>query len=438
MSSTELSRTERIQNALNNIGSWLLDVSTVEPGWDELILDIKPLADQIFVRVREIREGEEYIGTAGPLNATSKVLPDIQQLQRAAYHGSRGTWFTASVVVAANNWPEPQFSVGASYNREEEPESWKNEGSYSAPDIRAHLKSFPRAAEYVPAWAKERMEHRRRLAHLDEPDLEAPNPYLTAALAAFAKDTREQTLINVVRTMLGGDVLVDASGSLIIPEGHLDIGPHSRMVYQVIRVDEDNQALCVFSSPKYVGKGYSRDEKHEELILREPAMKVFMEFLEKPELSMIVIDPGTEHECYIERAQVQWVVTSPRNDGAKMALAAGDMQRLLGSLVSPASMLLLGVDPADETGSNFVFAPDEKGNPKSLLVFTSAIEIAAVDPHLEVRSAHALEVLRYAKSIGVDSVQVNMFNPSTVLSIRQIEELLDIMQEQGIAYGGGI
>ena len=168
----------------------------------------------------------------------------------------------------------------------------------------------------------------------------------------------------------------------------------------------------------------------EELIIREPAMKVFMDFLANEALDLIVVDPGTEHECYIERAQVQWIVSSPRNDGAKMALVHDNMQMLLGSLVSPASVLLVGVDPADSSGSSFVFDPDEDGNPRSLLVFTSPIEIAALDPHIEVRSANALEILRYALEIGAPSVKVNAINPSTVLSAQQIRELLEIVDSQ--------
>ena len=127
---------------------------------------------------------------------------------------------------------------------------------------------------------------------------------------------------------------------------------------------------------------------------------------------------------------MHWIVTSPRNDGAKMALVQDNMQMLLGSLVSPASVLLVGVDPADPSGTSFVFDPDENGNPQSLLVFTSAIEIAALDPHIEVRSANALDILRYALDIGAPSVKVNAINPSTVLSAAQIRELLEIVDSQ--------
>ena len=186
----------------------------------------------------------------------------------------------------------------------------------------------------------------------------------------------------------------------------------------------------MFSSSEHIGKSYVRQESEgDELILREPAMKVFIDFLSNEALDLIVVDPGTDHECYIERAQVHWIVTSPRNDGAKMALVQDNMQMLLGSLVSPASVLLVGVDPADPSGTSFVFDPDENGNPKSLLVFTSPIEIAALDPHIEVRSANALDILRYALEIGAPSVKVNAINPSTVLSAAQIRELLDIVGE---------
>ena len=357
-----------------------------------MVLDVKPLAGQIFVRVREFRDGEEFIGTIGPLKDGSPIIAEVRKLQRAAYDGNRGTWFTASIVVAATGWPNPQFSVGASYNRDDEPASWKNEGTLTATDVREHL----------------------------------------TALETFRNDVQERTLINVVRTMLGGDVLLDATGSLLIPSETDPMGPESVLTHQVIRMPETGmQALCVFSSSEHIGKSYVRQESEgDELILREPAMKVFIDFLGNEALDLIVVDPGTDHECYIERAQVQWIVTSPRNDGAKMALTQDNMQMLLGSLVSPASVLLVGVDPADPSGTSFVFDPDENGNPQSLLVFTSPIEIAALDPHIEVRSANALDILRYALEIGAPSVKVNAINPSTVLSAAQIRELLEIVDSQ--------
>lgn len=231
------SRAARIQDALNNIGSWLLDVVSVDPGWSEMVLDVKPLAGQIFVRVREFRDGEEFIGTIGPLKDGSPIIAEVRKLQRAAYDGNRGTWFTASIVVAATGWPNPQFSVGASYNRDDEPASWKNEGTLTATDVREHLAEFPRDTSRIPQWARERMEGRARhsaVAALSSSEHEIPNPYLVAALETFRNDVQERTLINVVRTMLGGDVLLDATGSLLIPSETDAMGPESVLAHQEI------------------------------------------------------------------------------------------------------------------------------------------------------------------------------------------------------------
>ena len=68
-------------------------------------------------------------------------------------------------------------------------------------------------------------------------------------------------------------------------------------------------------------------------------------------------------------------------------------------------------------------------------MFTSAIEIAALDPHIEVRLANALDILRYALDIGAPSVKVNAINPSAVLSAAQIRELLEIVREQEAVFG---
>ena len=47
-----------------------------------------------------------------------------------------------------------------------------------------------------------------------------------------------------------------------------------------------------------------------------------------------------------------------------------------------------------------------------------------------MRSANALDILRYALEIGAPSVKVNAINPSTVLTAAQIRELLEIVGSQ--------
>ena len=77
------------------------------------------------------------------------------------------------------------------------------------------------------------------------------------------------------------------------------------------------------------------------------------------------------------------------------------------------------------------FVPDDEGNPTNMLAFTSPIEVAAIDPAIEVRVAHAIEVLTLAEQLNAPGIQINYFNPSAVLDIKQIRELLDIVRESG-------
>lgn len=162
-------RPAMLQEALNGIGSWMLGAARVEPGWDELALDIKPLSDAIFVRITESRDGEDYVGSTGPVKQDSPVVADIEKLQHAAFIEGQGSWFTASVVVTANGWPYPQYQIGASYDHSHEPQDWGGEGGLTGRDIRSHLKTFPRSDGQLPQWAATRLAGRRGSGMADAP-----------------------------------------------------------------------------------------------------------------------------------------------------------------------------------------------------------------------------------------------------------------------------
>ena len=243
----EIERPALVQDALNAIGSWMLGTVKVEPGWNELVLDIKPLSETVFVRVTESRDEQDYVGTVGPIKPGSPVLPAIEQLQHASFVEGEGTWFTASVVITATNWPEPQYQIGASYDRAHEPVDWKGEGRLSARDIRAHFELFPRDPEHVPDWAAVRLAGRRGTGFIEAGEEGAlpvgpVNRYLTEALAGFAAARSEQSLANVVRTALGGNLLMDITQSTVTPEGTPQLN------YQVLRLANGMRALTAYTA----------------------------------------------------------------------------------------------------------------------------------------------------------------------------------------------
>ncbi len=424
-------RPVKIQEALRNIGGWLLDTVKAEPGWNELALDIKPLSNAVFVRIVERRGDQEFVGSVGPLKQDSSVILDIENLQHATYDEEEGTWFTATVVIAATQWPDPQYQIGASYNRQEEPQDWEGEGRLTARELRDHFEEFPRAQEQIPDWARTRLGGRRGPEpDADEQEYEVPNQYLTTALEEITPGVREDLgVVNVLRASLGGDLLLDISNSTLIADGDQPIGPQSTIRYKVLRLRNGMRALCAFSSSQYAYQAYRAEngDQDDPTLLREIALKVYMDFMSDESCELVVIDPGTPQETFIEKPQVSWVLSTPHNDGAKRALMAGNMQQLLASLVAPSAFLLMGVRPGTDTPL-FVPSQDDKSEPDTMLVFTSAAEIASVDPGLEVRSAPALDVLKFANQLGAVSVRINASNPSATLPIQQIRELIAIVE----------
>lgn len=413
-------RPQRLQEALNTIGSWILATVEVEPGWNELVLDIKPLSDTVFVRITESRDEDDYVGSVGPVKEGSPLLEAIEMLQHAAFTEDEGTWFTASVVVTASGWPEPTYQLGASYDRANEPDNWKGEGRLSARDIRQHLDTFPRTEANTPDWALTRLAGRRDQGPADLNDQGDINRYLTEALSLFASNRTEQALANVVRAIQGGELIMDISQSAPGSDGNLQLH------YQVLRLSNGMRALTAYSNPTHAQALAQLDPSNTSAprLQAEPAMKVLYQVLNDPSIDLLLLDPRTPQECFIEKAQIQWVIGTPHNEPAKTALVAGSMQGLLTALTAPAAMLLLGVRPGDSAGRPIVLRQEETSDTSTALVFTSAAEIAALDPTLEVRSAPALEVLRLITAGEATHIRINALAPHATLPISQVKELL--------------
>lgn len=428
-------RPAKLQEALHNIGSWLLGAVKAEDGWNELVLDIKPLSGTVFVRITESRVEKDYVGSTGPLKPDSKILPEIEKLQHASYDEREGTWFSSTVVIVAKNWPEPEYEVGAAYNRQEEPQDWEGEGRLTASELRAHFEEFPRVPEMVPDWATERLGGRRDQATTTEHEVEfeVPNPYLTTALGEFAGARTDLGVVNVVRTLLGGDVLLDISDSDFSPAGSRSLGPQSVVRFQVLRLANGMRALCAFSSSEFAKASHQRKGAGgDPVLLRESGIKMLMDFAEDDSCELLVIDPGSPQECFIEKEQARWVLSVPRNDGAKNALMTGDMPRLMAALASPSSFLAVGVRGFDSFAPIFVPATDD-AEPDTILFFTSAAEVASLDPSLTVKTMPSYEALKLAETLGAEYVRVNALNPSATLPIGQVKELISLIENGAVA-----
>ncbi|WP_269927800.1 SseB family protein [Kocuria massiliensis] len=463
----EAERQQRTGDAVNRLGHWLLSSTTTEPGWDQLIGDFKPVPSRpgsYLARITELRGQRELTGATGLVSEESSVVPVLRELRQATYTRESGAWLSASLIIQAEDWPEPRYQVGSDLNFDQEPEQWTNEAPLSGEDMMTDWETYPRNQRGMPAWMLERTEGLRAVVdHTERPEAAGPtlstaaaapaaaqtasNPILNApeaedeivnveafrALSHFGRKPTEQTIANVLRTLMAGEVLLDISGSHFVPgPDGAAIGPDSQIRVQAVLNKDGKRSLAVYLREEtarqvIIGSGRSADDL---VLSRESAVSVLQNFVHDDTLAEIVVEPNASPSCRIEGPQAAWAINTPRNDAAKNALLHGSMQQLVGSFMGPAAVLLMGMRHGDNDMRPVYAQPDGDGDPDTFLLFTSAPEVAALDPRLEVRSVPAMDALRFAVDAGARYVMINALGPSARLPIEQVKELLDIAAAQ--------
>ena len=434
------------QELLNTIGSWVLSVLRTEPGWDRMVVDLKVQGGRVHLRVREQRGDEVVPGTAGPIKEDSAVIPAVEQLRENVHVPGRGTWFTATVVILAEGWPEPTHRIGGTYDLDGEPRQWGTEGPFTAQDVLAHLERFPRTRARIPAWALE-------LARRDGVELPvlAPgaeqqadpegvvNPLVRASVDRFVGAPDNKAMIEVVRQCMAGSLLLDVTASdLVAGPGGEAVGPESTLRVQTLGEPDGTRSLAAYTSAAEAQAMFDRHHPDggKPVLLRESAVKVLKMLADDPQHDHLVIDPA-HRGCRISRPQVEWAMRAPRNDAVKAAMLENNMSQLLAGLLAPDAVLLLGARVQDGRAVPVYAKPQEEGAaPDTLLLFTSAPEVAVLDTTLEVRSAPARQALRFALDAGARKVSINAHPPVATLTADQLRELLALVEKEPGQAGG--
>ncbi|MFI7483653.1 SseB family protein [Kocuria sp. M1R5S2] len=453
------------QELLSRIGSWVLSVLRTDPGWDRTVVDLKFQGGRVHLRVREHRGDEVLPGTAGPIKEGSAVLPVVERLRELSYVPGRGTWFTATVVILAEGWPEPTHRIGGRFDLEGRPAEWGTEGPYSGRDLLDHLERFPRTRDRVPAWARE-------LAVQDGVDLPVADPgaaggpataadpaagtdlgagdgqdregvvhpAVRTAVDRFVAAPDNTGMIEVVRQCMAGTLLLDISDSTLEagPNGET-VGPGSQVRVQTLREPDGTRSLAVYTSAAEAQAMFDRHhpEGGKPVLLRQPAVKILQMVADEAQYDHLVIDPARQG-CRIGRPQVEWAMRAPHNDVVKAAMLENNMSQLLAGLLAPDAVLLLGTRVQDGRAVPVYAKPQEEGaRPDTLLLFTSAAEVAVLDTTLEVRSAPARQALRFALDAGAAKVCVNAHAPVATLTAEQVRDLLALVEKKEGGAGSG-
>lgn len=435
------------QELLDTIGSWVLSVLRTEPGWDRMVVDLKVQGGRVHLRVREQRGEEVVPGTAGPIKEDSAVLPVIERLREDVHVPGRGTWFTATVVILAEGWPEPTHRIGGTYDLDGEPRQWGTEGPFTAEDVVAHLERFPRTRARIPAWAAELAQRAGVELPALAPDAEQPadpdgvvHPQVRAAVDRFVDAPDNRAMIEVIRQCMAGSLLLDVTASDLVPgPGGEAVGPESTLRVQTLGEPDGTRSLAAYTSAAEAQAMFDRhhSEAGKPVLLRESAVKVLKMLAEDPQHDHLVIDPA-QRGCRISRPQVEWAMRAPRNDAVKTAMLQNNMSQLLAGLLAPDAVLLLGARVQEGRAVPVYAKPQEEGAaPDTLMLFTSAPEIAVLDTGLEVRSAPARQALRFALDAGARRVSINARPPVATLTAEQIRELLALVESTAAAQDAG-
>lgn len=424
------------------IGRWVLSVLRTESGWDSMRVDFKPQGDRVYLRLAENRDGTAIPGAAGPIKQGSPVLDSLEELQRSCYLKGRGTWFSTSVTIAAKGWPDPEYRFAARYNYHDLPPQFSNEGRYGAQDIATHLGTYPRTVARTPEWAIGITgEQGIDLEFVDPAEDQSAqaddaHPRLRAAIAQYVANPVDQAMANVLREAMTGMVLLDITGSDLVPgEDGQPVGPESNIRVQALGQKDGTRALAVYTTTeeaRTVFRENNKDsEKTEPVLFRQPSGAVLNMVATDPQYDELVYDPGGENPMRIKREQIEWVNRTPQNRPVKEALLDNNMSGLLAAVLNPNGQLLFGTRDQDGKSMPVMVQPeDPNAAPDTIMVFTSAAEIAALDTSLQVRAAPSREVLKFVVDSGAAGMCVNALPPVATIPTQQLRELLDLVAQQ--------
>lgn len=428
---------QSLRDELRAVGDWILGVLNAQPGWESMDVDLKPQGGRMWLRITEYRGGRELPGTVGPIKPGSSVLRRINRLQSLSYRPGRGTWLSTVVTVTAQGWPSPQYSFATRHNFDERPPQLGEEGAYQLEDGLEHLESFPRTEARVPDWLGALAAEAGHTIQVLAPEAEAEadpegtvNPRLREAIAGFAAAPSDAALIEVMRNCTAGDLLVDATGSDLIRTQTGELSPESQIQLQSFAEPDGTRTLAAYTAQTDAqAMFHAAGQDGEPVLLRQPAAAVLELVAADQQYHHLILDAGAA-SCRIPRRQIEWLLSSPRNDVAKNGLLMDSVPQVLSGLMAANGVLLLGVRPLENAQGpedvEPVWAKPEEGqDADTLLLFTSAAEVAALDPTLEIRSAAGRDVLRYALGTGASQVCVNARPPVATFAMDDIRSILD-------------
>jgi hypothetical protein len=244
------------------------------------------------------------------------------------------------------------------------------------------------------------------------------NVAIRRAVGEFAAQPGQRRLLDVLRSCMYGELLLDLTGSDKPVGGSFSQG--SRIQVRGGTGPDGGRALFAFTRQEEMARLYPPGTETQSMVT--PARGA-LELARQQQDAWLYIDPAGP-TCALSAADMDFALRNPNNEALKTLLAAmaagranrSDVLRLLWA----DGPLLLAANETTEPGKARVRWMRLADGSPALAVFTSAPEVVAVNPSDAFFALSTAEVLDMVRRDGYDGLVVNPAGPSIAFSLADI------------------
>ncbi|MGE2832660.1 SseB family protein [Mycobacterium sp. SMC-4] len=244
------------------------------------------------------------------------------------------------------------------------------------------------------------------------------NATVRRAVADFVSRPEQRTAIEVLRSCMYGELLLDLTGSDMPVDGSFVRG--SRIQIREGTGPDGGRALFVFTRQEEIARLYPPDTQTQSMVTPAAAA---LGLAQHQKAAWLYIDPAGP-TCALSAAEIEFALSSPNNEPLKTALAAldaGQVDRLnVLEVLRQDGPLLLGAAAESVGGKTAVRSTVLADGRPALIGFTSAPEVVAFNPSDAAVVLTTLQVLELVRRDGYSGIVVNPAGPSIAFSRAEV------------------
>ncbi|WP_431239191.1 SseB family protein [Mycolicibacterium aichiense] len=244
------------------------------------------------------------------------------------------------------------------------------------------------------------------------------NTIVRAAVASFAAQPNQATALEVLRSCMFGDLLLDTTGSNA-PTA-TGFAPGARLQIRRGTGPDGKGALFAFTRNEEIARLHPPGTAT--MSLANTAIGV-LELAKSQQDAWLYIDPAGP-TCAMSAMEIDFALRNPNNEPLKTAtvdLHAGriDRQKML-DLLKEDGPLLLGVDATSQPGKMGLRTTGMPDGSPGLFAFTSAPEIVAHNVADAVMASTTEKVIEIAREQGYGGLVINPSGPYVAVTLSEL------------------